>query len=472
MKNKSIIAFLIAILTSSFSHAILILLKKIAGEPLIYSDMLFGYLFTIITLFVIIFVVFRTYGWEVAKFFFKKEVNQEINNLTAKKLLNLYADNNIEHIYPNMHSCIEDICNDLSTSKDISIFVQIGREILSGKGIFYKHLKKNQSPDRIRILHSSVRTPYLSSKQALKRSKGKLEEWKLDLTSVEQSGKQLSALYNIGIFETRAHHEGYYCRIFLFENHCYVQPYIFRSSNSEKAPIIKVKKTDNSVYHTFKKFFDNKWIEFTPNTYYLNDFIKESFPVSVTAILKYDSLYIFSVPERYVAKEKLQLQAVGGKTDGSETFKEALIREIKEEINAEIEIFSSSYTTYIHEGGIQLSESFHDNPAPYCIYRRDISDETRDKRIRWILLYQAEANLNSINDLKPTCETDTIVCLSQELLRQLAHPTIVLTIRDVLEAKDGSCIISPKKYKNSMELEGRGMVSVISAATLPSFNTL
>lgn len=472
MKSQSIIAFLIAILSSSFAYSILILTKKLLGEKLNYSDEIYAYFSIVISLFIILSIIFKKYGWLIVKTIFKEEVTNEINQHATSQIDKILEINHIPQIYPNMSSCIDDICHDLASSKDISIFVQIGREILSGKGIFYKHLKKNSSPDKIRILHSSVRTPYLSSKQASKRSKGKLQEWKLDLTSVEQSGKQLSNLYNDGIFETRAHHEGYYWRIFLFESHCYIQPYIFRSNNSENAPVIKITKEHNSIYNTFRDFFENKWIEYTPNTYYINDFIKEAFPVSVTAILKYESLYIFSVPERYVTEKKLYLQAVGGKTDGSETFKEALSREIREEIDADVEIYSSSYTTYIHEGGIQLSEPFHDNPAPYCIYRRDISDGTRDKRIRWILLYQAEANLSSINNLRPTRETDTIVCLSQDLLFKLANPTTILTIKDVQESRDGSCVISPNPYKLNIELEGRGMVSVISTATLPSFNQL
>lgn len=469
MKHKSITAFLIAILCSSLAYSLLILVKKILGEQIYNSDEIYAYISITILLFIIILVLCKTYGWKIAKTVFKEELSETISQNANSHIDQILNKNNIMKMYPNMSSSIEDICHDLESCKDISIFVQIGREILSGKGIFYKHLKNNQSPDKIRILHSSVRTPYLSSKQASRRSKGKLEEWKLDLLSVEQSGKQLSNLYNSGIFETRAHHEGYYWRIFLFESHCYVQPYILKSNNSDYSPVIKFTKERDSLYNTFRDYFENKWIEYTPNTYYINDFIKEAFPVSVTAILKYDSLYIFSVPERYVSEEKLYLQAVGGKTDGSETFKEALIREIKEEINSHIEIYSSSYTTYIHEGGIQLSEPFHDNPAPYCIYRRDISDETRDKSVRWILLYQAEAILRSIKDLRPTRETDTIVCLSQDLLHKLADPTSILTIKDVIDSKDGSCIISPTPYKPSVILEGRGMVSVISTATLPSF---
>ena len=441
------------------------------GENINFSEELFSFLSITILLFICIIVLFKKYSWKFVEAVFKEEISEKI-----KQNVDLYIDevkdqNHVIKIYPNMNSSIEDICHDLSSDKKISIFVQIGREILSGKGIFYKHLKKNQTPDRIRILHSSVRTSYLSAKQAVKRAKGKLEEWKLDLISVEQSGKQLSKLYNSGVFETRAHHEGYYWRFFLFENHCYVQPYIFKSDNSEHAPVIKIKKEEGSLYSTFENFFENKWKEYTPNTYYINDFIKEAFPVSVTAILKHEHLYIFSVPERYVTDTRIYLQAVGGKTDGSETFTEALVREIKEEIDVDVEIFSSSYTMYIHEGGIQLSEPFHDNPAPYCIYRRDISDVTRDKRIRWILLYQAELNLSSLSDLKQKNETDTIICLSQDLLFKLTDPTTNLTVRDINMSKDGSCIVTNKSQNQNIILEGRGMVSVISNATRPNFNS-
>ncbi len=472
MNKSSIYSFLIAVLSSAVAYALLIVSKKYLNDDLQNSDILYSSIAIAIFIFIVLYSFIKAFGWSLAKKIYSEEIYTEGEKIYKIKHQEIMNKHNILEVFPSMDHCINEICDKLSTEKNVSIFVQIGREILSGKGIFYECLKKNSSPESIRILHSSVRTPYLSSKQASSRSVGKLEEWRLDLVSSEQSGKQLSNIFNEGVFQSRAHHEGYYWRVFLFDEMCYVQPYIYDSDNSGRAPVFKIKKSDSSVYNTYSNYFEKKWIEYEPNTYYINDFIKESFPVSVTAILKFDSLYIFSIPDRYVRNNNMYIQAVGGKTEGDENYKTALKREVGEEIDASIKIYSSRNTTYIHEGGIQLAEPFHDTPAPYIIYRRDVLEDTRDKRVKWILLYQAELLINSIQELRPKNETRAIICLSQKMLTRLSDPTTSLKLRDIMNAKDGSCLIANKSYSPETVLHPRGMVSVISTSSYPSFGWL
>lgn len=462
MSSYRFFAFLVAVLSSSLSYSILILIKNHLREDIPLSDLIYAGATVFLFIFFGLMVVFKKYGWLFLKKIYQDEIKKESMN-------KLKEDFHVENVFPNMESCMESVCDRLSSEKNISIFVQIGVDILSRQGKFYECLRKNISPESIRILHSSRQTPYLSSREASSRAKGKLEEWTQDLRSSEQYGKQLENLYDEGVFKSRAHHEGYYWRIFLFDEVCYVQPYVYKSDNSDRAPVFEIKKSESSIYNTFETFFNNKWREYKPNTYYVNDFLKEASPVSVTALIRYDSLYVFSVPKRYASKKEMYVQAVGGKTENNETYKSALIREAEEEINAKIKVYSSSYTTYIYEGGIQLSEKFQDDPAPYIIYKRSISDDTRDKRVTWILLFNAELMIGSLNELTPENETEAIVCLSREMLSKLADPTITLKVRDITNSEDGSKIISRKKYSPNMILKPKGMVNSINIASFPSF---
>lgn len=464
MKKSSVYSFLIAVLSSAVAYALLIITRSYFNDDLSDSDKIYSIISVTIFIFLVLNSIIKSFGWVVAKKIYSSEIENESVKL-AKKLQEEFQDeHNIMNVFPSMSSCIDEICERLAREENISIFVQIGREILSGKGIFYEFLKRNSNTDSIRILHSSVKTPYLSTKQASGREKGKFEEWRLDLVSSSQSGKQLENIFNKGVFQLRVHHEAYYWRIFLFDELCYVQPYIYFSDNADRAPVYKIKNTESSLYNTFKNYFEKKWVEYEPNTYYINDFIKESFPVSVTAILKFESLYVFSVPNRYVQDNEILVQAVGGKAEKDETYKSALIREINEEIDAKIKIHSSNRTICIHEGGIQLEEALHDTPAPYVIYRRNTSSHTRDKRVKWILLFQAELLINSIEELKPKNETSAIICLSREMLTKLSDPIQAITVRDIHNSKDGSCIITSNVYPETTVLHPQGMVPIISTS--------
>lgn len=117
-----------------------------------------------------------------------------------------------------------------------------------------------------------------------------------------------------------------------------------------------------------------------------------------------------------------------------------------------------------------MAEPFHDTPAPYILYRRNISNDTKDQRVKWILLFQAELLINSIEELKPKNETNSIICLSREMLMKLSDPIESLTVRDIKNSKDGSCIIPSNAYSENATLHPKGMVSIISMSTFPHFN--
>ncbi|MEN9434110.1 MAG: hypothetical protein RLZZ422_1699 [Pseudomonadota bacterium] len=465
MSKSALIAFLSGVLASALSYAILIATKYPLSESVAKSDQVFAMFSFAICIALTIFFLVRKYGFYLVKSFFYKQIDDIV-----KKRINEFCDKErsygVVKVFANMPACISEISKELATANNIAIFVQIGRDILSGKGLFYEDMKANPNAKSIRILHSSIRTPYLSKKKLADRDLTKLAEWQRDLISSEQSGKQLASLYNEGVFESRSHHEGYYFRVFMFDDFCYVQPYIYSSDNAEKAPVFKIKNLGlGSLYDTFKGYFDNKWLEYEPNTYYINDFIKESSPISVAAFIRYDGLFVFSVPERYISKDNIYIQAVGGKVEPNEAYTSALEREVKEEINACIKIQHSRFTTYINEGAIQFSATFHDQPAPYVIYYRDTVEGSR---VKWVLLYNVELLTNSIQDLIAKNENKAIVCLSQTLLSRLVDPTEKITIRDIKNARDGSCIMSSMNFSLDTIVKPRGMVSIINMASSPA----
>ena len=466
MKILTFKAFLFALLTGTASHSLLVFIKLANGEVIEKSDLLFALISISIMILILLYMLIRHFGWSLIKKIYKVEINHENKISIEKELEKFKNNNNILKVYPNMNASMKDICLKLSTEKNISIFVQIGTEILSGKGLFYECLKENIAPNKIRILHSSVRTIYLSGKEAQLRSRGKLDEWKLNLQSAELLAIQLAKYFNTdsqSIFEDRVHHEGYYWRFFLFDDECFIQPYIYKSKNASQAPVFRLKNTKDSMYKTFQEYFENKWVEYEANKYYLHDFIKEAFPLSVTAILRFKSLYIFSIPKRYVKKNAIFVQAVGGKVDKEETFKSALIREVKEEINTNITVLSSKQTYHYNGGVKQSKEYFHDDPAPYSIYRRDTSTGNRNQNVKWILLYEAIMNIDSLGELEPRNETALILCLSRVMLERLVNGKVVLNVHDIQTSKDGSCFLGDTEdIKPSVTLYPKGMTAIIN----------
>lgn len=466
MKNTFFSLF-VAVLSSAFAYVLLIFIKQYLGEDIPYSEKIYSVIIVTLVLFILLHFITKIFGWKLIKSIYSKEINEEINQ-KLKCYYEHLGDNQagLEKSFSNMTEAMSEICQKLRESKNVSIFVQIGRDILSGKGVFYDCLMHNKEAERIRILHCSKNNPYLSEKRASERGRGKISEWHQELTSVDDTGKRISHDYAEGVFEKRFHHEGYLWRIFMFDDCCFVQPYIYESNNSDRAPVYKLLNAKNSVYNTFRDYFEFKWEENKPNIRYVNDLVRDSFPVAVTAILRFDSLYVFVVPKRYIEKGSIYVQAVGGKIEENENFKEALVREIFEEIGAKVKVHNSSYTTYIHEGANLWSWKLQDDPAPYCIYKRD-SQDTRDKRVEWILLYQAELNISNIKELSPDNEADTIVCLSYSLLSKLISGTSPLTVNEINNATDGSRIISNNFYSPDTKLHPRGMVPVIGTSSHP-----
>lgn len=466
-------AFSIAVLSSAASGAFMIALKFFLSEEVSTSETLYLFLTLAVLTFVVFFSFIRVFGWRLVRTAYEDEISNvtdvafENGKNCQEKVINEITG--ISEIYPNIDACLGEICDYIESSAKVSIFVQIGRELLSGKGVFYEHLKQNSNAQEIRILHSSKNNPYLSEKRAVERGSGKIGEWHRELTSVEEVGKVLAGSFESDVMETRVHHEGYVWRIFLFDSVCFVQPYIYDSDNAGRSPVFRLEKREHSLFATFAQLFEHKWIENTPDVRFVNDLLHDAFPVAVTTLARFDALYIFVVPERYASESQIEIQAPGGKLDQDENYVAALEREMLEEIGCSIRIHDSSFTTYIHEGAHLWQWNLADQPAPYCIFKRDQGDSTRDSRVEWILLYHTDLLITSIDDLKPASETYAVVCLSAEALGRVVSSPKAPTIGDIEGLSDGSRIISKRKLSNSVRIVPRGMVPVISTIHHPSY---
>ena len=433
----------------------IIISKAASGESVLNSEWNVLVFFVVSALLILVFFLLITYGWKVDERIYSDEI-EKIGFVEHARGRDTFMSELSEYtgvvaVFENMDGCLEDIRGQISSSKNVSICVQIGRDLLSGKGLFYEQLKSNRHAESVRILHSGKGSPYLSEKKAKKRSPDKLVEWHDDLTYVQRVGENLSRNFN-DVVEIRTHKEGYYWRLFLFDDVGYVQPYIYNSKNSVKAPVFKVENSENSIYATFHAFFDNKWKENDPKINSLSDLISKNENVSVTALAKHQDRFVFVAPIRYVYEDQIHIQAPGGKIDEGESFSKGLSREIFEEIGCKTRIHSSSHTVYAHEGTYINTWKLNDRPAPSCVSKRDLQKPKRDKNVEWVLLFHAELHITTLAELVPKNEMFAVVCLTSSLLSKLVFSNTDLKVSDVLNAKDGSEIISNQEVDGDLKL--------------------
>jgi 8-oxo-dGTP pyrophosphatase MutT (NUDIX family) len=475
MKKIGLISFFIAVLSSGVSYSLLVLLRYTSGEEIVFSDQAFVLIATVSTVVVFSLFYFRRFGWGLAQRIFSSEIESLLGRQNKLKTdeARLSAQNELNEktgiieIFPNIEAAIPEICSLIEKSNKVSIFVQLGRDILSGKGLFYPFLKRNVDASSIRILHCGKNNPYITEKRALNRGRGVISEWHHEISSVDEYGKQLTEHLGKEVFETRVHNEGYLWRLFIFDDIGFIQPYIYSSNNAHKAPVFKMSNSEGSVLATFEDFFEFKWEENRPNVQCLQDILKPEEKIAVTALIRFSSLFVFVIPSRYVSTEEVLIQAPGGKVNPSEDYHTALEREVEEEIGIKIGVIGSGHTAYIHEGAHIGNWRLDDNLAPYCIYRRDTNETNRDNSIEWILLYQCDAHITDMEKITPKSELDSIICLSPEMLTKVVSNENDITVADIIHATDGSKIIGKNKLNPKATIVPRGMVPVISTSWHP-----
>ena len=354
-------------------------------------------------------------------------------------------------VYHGFDESQADILTELRGSRYIKIFAQMGKSVLSGKAaIIYQALEHTRPDAEIKILHAGVENPYLSERIALSRDSN-YDEWREDISYVVRIGGRLQGRLGSRL-ELRRHSEGYVWRFFLFDNHVYLQPYLFPRDNARKAPVLKFARCasenvalDNSnpssLYHMLVTYFDLKWEECAPEPTRLDDMITAEDPSSVAALVERAGVWVFVVPKRFMERsgEELPFHSIGGKRHHNEDWIEALQRESVEEIGVSLEVKSSSLTRDLTTSREWDPLALSNSPRPYCVYKRtrEIDPEVVEPEVLWIIGYEAE--LSAEVELEPRREIAAVVYLSRDMLMRTARERI--TYDQIRRAGDGSGVI-------------------------------
>jgi 8-oxo-dGTP pyrophosphatase MutT (NUDIX family) len=379
-------------------------------------------------------------------------------------------------IFHGFDECQAEILRELKGSRDIKIFVQMGKSVLSGAAIIYEALEQTLPDAQIKILHAGIESPYLSERVALKRDSS-YYEWREDISYVVRIGGRLQGHLGARL-ELRRHPEGYFWRFFLFDNHVYLQPYLFASDNARKAPVLKFARYDrvdaavdnvnpDSLYHMLVTYFDLKWEECAPEVTRLDDMITPGDPATVAALVERAGVWVFVVPKRFmdIAGEELPFHSIGGKRNANEGWVEALQREATEEIGTSLEVKSSSFTRDITTSAEFEPLTLSNMPRPYCVYKRtrEIDPEVVEPEVLWIVGFEAELSAEAI--VEPRREIAAVVYLSRDMLRRTARERI--TYDQIRHAKDGSGV----SLQAGVNFDFKRVAVPIGLAALPTFAT-
>jgi 8-oxo-dGTP pyrophosphatase MutT (NUDIX family) len=381
----------------------------------------------------------------------------------------------ITGVYPSFNDCQEEILRQVRESRNIKIFAQMGKSVLSGAAIIYEALERSQADADIRILHAGTQNPYLSERVALNRSSN-YREWREDIGYAVRTGSRLQTRLG-GRMELRIHSEGYVWRLFIFDDDAYMQPYLYRSDNARQAPVVKLSRLSpnhpgesgdnpNSLYHMLVTYFDLKWDENAPLHTRIGDMITSGDSSAVAALVDRGGIWVFVVPKRFLALEgeELPFHSIGGKRGNDEDWVGALQREASEEIGARLDIKSSEFTRDITSSAEFDPLTLSDFPRPYCVYKRTrvMDPEVMEPEVLWIVGFEAE--LSPDITIEPKSEIAAIVYLSQNMLRRTARERI--TYESIRRAKDGSGI----RVQPGIEFDFSRIAIPTGLAALPTFS--
>jgi hypothetical protein len=463
----------ISTVTGLLGMAIYFLIELTTGKKLEAPQKVLILVISITVVFIFLSIIFEA----VVKYYIKpqleKEILQrlaresEISSEAQRQVLNQELQEELEtkvgitKIFNNFYECENEIIRQLETSKEIRVLLQIGKTVLAGTTSFYDYLadKELDSKKKIKILHADINNPYLSERIAHLR-KSDFIEWRLDLEHSKQKLESMSARSS-GQLEGRSHMEAFFWRIFLFDDYAYVQPYTYDRKNSERAPVLRLARlyenpdinedrvNYNSLYRVFSKYFDIKWDEYLPRVTEIRKLIPKSDRITVATIVRCSEYYVFAIPKRYIGinDNEIPFHGIGGKINGGENLLEAIIREVKEEIDLDIEIQSSPTTIYYTSGAQLHPVALSDSPRPYCIYKRTRQGDINflDTETLWIVGYigRLDETQVKIENLSPHAEVGALVILTADTLIK----TLItdFTYNDIAKSKDGSRIIHNQK---------------------------
>jgi len=464
---------------------VIALLRYVLGEPL----QPYEWILTLVVLALLALLLLWLGYSKVARSFIMPRLRAEVREtmevelreiLRAELYRELAGQTGIIKVFPHFRACEKEIVNELKASSEVRIFLQIGRTVLAGNANFYEQLAEAVRPEtRVRILHADPHSPYLSERTAHERG-SRYNVWLADLDHAVKKVETLAGSGKARI-EGRQHKEGYVWRLFIFDDFAYAQPYLYSRDNSERAPVLKISRwkqvdggkeeNENSLYKAFCSYFDFKWEEYLPEVRQLENIIPAEDGCVVAAVIRYHQFYIFAVPKRYISRSgrEVPFHGVGGKRKPGEGWTEALEREISEEIGISVSVGAASRTRYLTTGAELEAISLSDAPRPYCIYKRtrDADPNFAHSEVLWIVGFEAEAKINSLDQLKPGSEVGALVILTGEMLRRTLHDPV--TYESLSKAADGSRVIlgGEVSLEPSRRAVPAGLATIVAAGELP-----
>lgn len=386
-------------------------------------------------------------------------------------------------VYDNFLQAEAEILEHLSKSRDVRVFIQFGRAVLSGATTgtsnFYDYLSDTElkREANVKILHAAIDNPYLTERAAVDR-RSDYGEWVKDLEYAADKCEVLARkLAGSRItFSSRAHREGFLWRLFLLDDIAYVQPYLHHKKNAAQAAVLKISRTlaapdgslvrnENSIFKVFSDYFDFKWNESRPTETSLLELTREGGVAAVAALTRFRQYYVFIVPKRYIDRDDrdVQFHGIGGKRNDDEDWIAALQREAREEVAAGLRVASSSRTRYYTTGAELGTIAVTDTPRPYCVYKRLREDDPHfaHKDVLWLVGY--EASLDSTEFAQPQAEAAAVLYMSRDML--VLSMVTGVTFRDI--KKDPDCRLLVRDGVN-LDLSRRavpGGIAAIAAAS-------
>jgi hypothetical protein len=202
----------------------------------------------------------------------------------------------------------------------------------------------------------------------------------------------------------------------------------------------------------------------------LSDIFRCAYPgIVVASIVRYSEYYLFVIPNRYIGvdENEIPFHGIGGKVNNNENFLDAIIREVKEEVNLDIDISDSPETSY-HTSAAHLSSiSLSDTPRPYCIYKRTRQGDINfsDADTLWIIGYTGRLDETQVKleNLSPHAEVGAIVILTAKTLIKTLDSDF--TYNDIKKAGDGSQVIhrASTNFNYSAKAVPAGLASICAA---------
>lgn len=210
-----------------------------------------------------------------------------------QKILNPY-ETGIANIYPNFDAARKEIksllLNENKSIGEIDILIHSASNIINGNGsIIGEYLEDiakrsiSKQPRKIRILCSSISSPYYTDREYLKERASKRKEdnnnapkWSEDeyidrlinnfKNSTEGIYNFISKLKNYGLIniEVREHNEPYLWNLIIIDNKIFVQGDIYKNSlRGASVMVFEHKNNANNLNknysYTFQKYFEDIW---------------------------------------------------------------------------------------------------------------------------------------------------------------------------------------------------------------------